>query len=80
MFLRIISTEEVKQNMFDVGFEVISVARKPKKRAGTTIVMSLILVQLNNTDLKENIFNLSQMGHLLIKVEYRKNTTYILQC
>lgn len=66
---QILTTDEIKQNFADVEFELISGARMHKKIRGTGTNLSLILVQLANTYKNRNILNLTNLGHLLIKVD-----------
>lgn len=55
-----------------------AISRMYKKIEGNRIDMPLIPVQLVNT--AQNIFNLTKLEHMLIKVEPQKATTFIQQC
>lgn len=57
---QVLRTDGVKQNLAGLGFEVISVAKMHKLNEGNMTNLTVILVQVANTDKNKNIFNLKK--------------------
>lgn len=67
--LQILSIDEVRHNLNDVGVDVTSIAQVHMAIQVSRTDMPLILVHLVNSAQNENIFNLTKLDHMLIKAE-----------
>lgn len=64
---QILSIDEIKHNLIQVGFKIISVARLHKKITETRIDMPIIPVQHVNTFQNSYNFNLNKLGHMTLQ-------------
>lgn len=51
-----------------MGMDVIAANRMHKNIEGTRIDMSLFLLKLDNSTQNKNIFYITKLGHMLIKI------------